>query len=126
MVILNDVILPGLQMLEDERVSWVIEMHGNFDEDADIDEVSGDEDEEDDEEEDSHKEEEEAEAEEEEEEGEEEDDDPCDDVFSKKSESEKSDNDASSPSLGPVVYIIKKQEAVLGQEKAIIVEFHSH
>ena len=42
-------------------------------------------------------------------------------------EFENHDEDSShSQNLGPAVYIIKKQEALLGQEKAVTIEFHAH
>jgi len=44
MILLNEVILPGLQMLKDDTVSWVIDILGNLNESVDIGEASDDED----------------------------------------------------------------------------------
>ena len=131
-VILNDVILPGLQMLDDDAVSWAIEIHGNSDENAaDIDEAVEEEDEEDEEDNASKEDEKDAldyhedrnsngvdsECEFNTQETEENRNESCDD---------KSDAYSSLQSLGPAVYIIKKQKATSDRQNAITIEYHSY
>lgn len=109
-------------MLDDDRVSWAIEIHGNFDDDVDIDGAS---------------EQSEGEVSENDEYGDEEElendqGELCDDEFESgdnhdQHDEEKSENaGSSSQSLGPAVYIIKKQKALKGQQMAVTVEFQSH
>jgi len=153
MILLNEVILPGLQMLKDDTVSWVIEIHGNFNESVDIGEASDDEDdgeveqESDDEQEDDYDDEDEGyevgeDFEDEEVIPKQTQEEELSDILGEKTthskpesavnrneqgEFENHDEDSShSQNLGPAVYIIKKQEALLGQEKAVTIEFHAH
>jgi hypothetical protein len=120
-VILNDVILPGLRMLDDSHVSWAIEVHGNCDDDVDLDEVTdGDEVEVEDEDNGEETEEDVAEGDNNSQSG-------SDKEETNKDFDARCDGDNSSNiSLGPAVYIIKKQMASQGTGGDITIEFQSH